>query len=197
MLIDEQVNDSNNNNKKANDNNIKFQIGDLVWAKLSGHPWWPCMVSNPLSSQSNTTSSLNNQLHYRLVGATRPKRFVYVEFYGPARENAWISESSLIEYKGVDAFKVYAQDQVDQAQAKSAKEKLADKFQLKVSLAKRDYWEKAVNEADLACLLSITERVQFFLKKINETSQLKTSQFQLFQDDGIMHSIVFFLQINK
>ena len=23
----------------------KYLVGDLVWAKVSGHPWWPCMVS--------------------------------------------------------------------------------------------------------------------------------------------------------
>ena len=23
----------------------KWLVGDLLWAKVSGHPWWPCMVS--------------------------------------------------------------------------------------------------------------------------------------------------------
>lgn len=22
-----------------------FEVGDMVWAKMSGFPWWPCMVS--------------------------------------------------------------------------------------------------------------------------------------------------------
>lgn len=23
----------------------KYVIGDLIWAKMTGHPWWPCMVT--------------------------------------------------------------------------------------------------------------------------------------------------------
>lgn len=24
---------------------LRYSVGDLVWAKVSGYPWWPCMVS--------------------------------------------------------------------------------------------------------------------------------------------------------
>jgi len=23
----------------------KWQVGDVLWAKVTGHPWWPCMVA--------------------------------------------------------------------------------------------------------------------------------------------------------
>jgi len=139
----------------------KFQIGDLVWAKPSRgiHPWWPCMVSSASGVKPPTSSS--------------SKRYVYVEFFGPISENAWISEASLITYNGVEAFKIYAQDQVDQAIAKSTKEKLADKYQLKISLSKRDQWEKAVQEADMATCISTAERCQLFVNK-----KKKLSMFQ-------------------
>ena len=117
----------------------KYQVGDLVWAKVSGHPWWPCIVSR------DSTGS-----HVKEVGTSRPKRHFYVEFFGPAVEHAWVAEGGLIEYKGIEAFKTYAQDQVDQAPTKSAKEKLAERFQLKVALTRRDHWETGVEEADEA-----------------------------------------------
>lgn len=24
---------------------LRYNVGDLVWSKVSGYPWWPCMVS--------------------------------------------------------------------------------------------------------------------------------------------------------
>ena len=24
---------------------VSFSVGDVVWTKVSGYPWWPCMVS--------------------------------------------------------------------------------------------------------------------------------------------------------
>lgn len=161
----------------------EFNIGDLVWAKLSGHPWWPCMVS----------AAPNSSLHYRLMGASRPKRYVYVEFFGPGIEHAWISEPSLIDYQGVDSFKIYAQDQVDQATAKSAKEKLADKYQLKVSLAKRDQWEKAVTEADNAMNITLDERIQLFNSKLAESRASDSEHHNLLDhNEGffITHSVI-------
>jgi hypothetical protein len=124
---------------------IRYALGDLVWAKLTGHPWWPCMVTQPNDLDSNDT-----YVKYVGIGKSKPKRMFYVEFFGPSVEHAWVFESFLIEYRGVEAFKTFAQDQVDQALSKSAKEKLAERYQLKVALSKRDNWEMAVKEADVA-----------------------------------------------
>lgn len=27
------------------DEGASFAVGDLIWAKMTGYPWWPCMVS--------------------------------------------------------------------------------------------------------------------------------------------------------
>jgi hypothetical protein len=138
--------DSNNSTtieqqpSNSSSNEIKFNIGDLVWAKVSGHPWWPCTVATDHSEDN----------HVKFIGAVRPKRMFYVKFFGPSVEHAWVNESCLIEYKGIESFKTYAQDQVDQAPTKSQKEKLAERFQLKVALTRRDHWERAVDEADNA-----------------------------------------------
>lgn len=32
-------------NKEEKVHLLKYNIGDLVWSKVSGFPWWPCMVS--------------------------------------------------------------------------------------------------------------------------------------------------------
>ncbi len=103
---------------------------------------------------------------------SKSKRMFYVEFFGPSIEHAWVFESLLIEYRGIEAFKTYAQDQVDQAVTKSAKEKLAERYQLKVALSKREQWELAVKDADKALHLTIEERKSTFLaNKITNKSK--------------------------
>lgn len=32
-------------------------VGDLLWAKMTGHPWWPCMLSYDPSLGLYTRSS--------------------------------------------------------------------------------------------------------------------------------------------
>ena len=73
----------------------------------------------------------------------------FIEFFGPLKERAWLSYHSIFIYKGIESFKIYAQDQVDRATSKTAKEKLAERFQLKVALNRRDQWEVAIEQADM------------------------------------------------
>lgn len=156
---EQSLNQSLINNNHYNE--IKYHIGDLVWAKVGGHPWWPCMIT---SAPSNEV--LNECItHVKYIGTTRPKRMFYVQFFGTSIEHAWVPEGCLIDYGGIEAFKTYAQDQVDQAVTKSAKEKLAERFQLKVALSRRENWELAVKEADLAMKKSISERKLYFTNK--------------------------------
>ena len=143
----------NNENEEL----FKYNVGDLVWAKVSGHPWWPCIVSLSIETLPPT--------HIKYIGVTRPKRMFFVEFFGPSIEHAWVSEGCLIDYKGVEEFKVSAQMQVNQAITKSAKEKLAYRFQLKVALSRRDHWEQAVLQADTWLNKDSAERNDFITKK--------------------------------
>ena len=73
----------------------------------------------------------------------------FIELFGAVEEKVWLCQNSLFKYRGIESFKTYAQDQVDRAASKSVKEKLAERFQLKVALNKRDQWEQAIEQADL------------------------------------------------
>jgi hypothetical protein len=139
---DDEFNDNQSEITSSTESGIEvvnYNPGNLVWAKVTGHPWWPCVISR----DGNDGDS-----YFKSFGSLRTKRMFYVEFFGPSSEHAWICEGSLLEYKGIEAFKAYAQDQVDEAPTKSQKEKLAERFQLKVSLKRRENWERAVEEAD-------------------------------------------------
>jgi hypothetical protein len=159
--------------------NIKYNVGDLVWAKLSGHPWWPCMISNSPNNQNTnesqeTSTFANNLSHVKYIGTTRQKCSYYVLFFGPSFEHAWVGESCLIEFKGIEAFKSYAQNLVYQASTKSGKERLADKFQLKIASSRKEQWEQGVREADFALSKLIPERKLYFLKKYSNKQKTKS-----------------------
>jgi hypothetical protein len=163
-----QLNSTSNNDQSStyyptSSELLKYHASDLVWAKVSGHPWWPCMISSDVNE---------NNAHVKSIGSSRSKRLYFVEFFGPSVEHAWVNEGCLIEYKGIEAFKTYAQDEVDQAPTKSQKEKLAERFQLKVALTRRDHWERAVQEADEALSKRKAERKQYFYDKTMLTGSI-------------------------
>lgn len=35
----------NNNSHHGASSSAHFKVGDIVWAKVNNHPWWPCCVS--------------------------------------------------------------------------------------------------------------------------------------------------------
>jgi len=97
----------------------------------------------------------------------------FVVFYGSTADFAWVSDAAIIAYQGVEAFTKYAQEMVDKAQTKSQKEQLTERFQLKVTIGRREDWEMAVREADEALkqtseirLQEIDPKVQFYTNKV-------------------------------
>ncbi|KAL0983852.1 hypothetical protein UPYG_G00133740 [Umbra pygmaea] len=67
-----------------------FSAGALVWAKLEGHPWWPCMVvPQPLSGQQMRGKGKNQRLH--------------VHFFDEPPTRGWVSTKYTREYQGSDS----------------------------------------------------------------------------------------------
>ncbi|XP_036429508.1 DNA mismatch repair protein Msh6 [Colossoma macropomum] len=67
-----------------------FHAGDLVWAKLEGHPWWPCMVvPHPLNGQ-------------QMRGKGRDQR-THVHFFDEPPTRGWVRTQYIREYKGSDS----------------------------------------------------------------------------------------------
>ncbi|XP_076019011.1 DNA mismatch repair protein Msh6 [Genypterus blacodes] len=67
-----------------------FSAGALVWAKLEGHPWWPCMVvPQPLSGQ-------------QMRGKGRKQR-IHVHFFDEPPTRGWVSTKYVRAYQGSDS----------------------------------------------------------------------------------------------
>ena len=64
-----------------------FNAGSLVWAKLEGHPWWPCMVvPQPLSGLQMRGRGRNQRIH--------------VHFFDEPPTRGWVSAKYVREYLG-------------------------------------------------------------------------------------------------
>ncbi|MED6287082.1 DNA mismatch repair protein msh6 [Characodon lateralis] len=67
-----------------------FSAGALVWAKLEGHPWWPCMVvPQPLTGQQMRGRGRGQRLH--------------VHFFDEPPTRGWVSTKYIREYQGSDS----------------------------------------------------------------------------------------------
>ncbi|XP_051503777.1 DNA mismatch repair protein Msh6-like [Myxocyprinus asiaticus] len=68
----------------------KYNAGTLVWAKMEGHPWWPCMVvPQPLSGQQMRGRGRDQRLH--------------VHFFDEPPTRGWVNTKYIREYQGSDS----------------------------------------------------------------------------------------------
>ncbi|XP_016132025.1 DNA mismatch repair protein Msh6 isoform X3 [Sinocyclocheilus grahami] len=74
-------------NAKEREPSSIFSAGTLVWAKLEGHPWWPCMiVPQPLTGQ-------------QMRGRGREQR-LHVHFFDEPPTRGWVNTKYIREYHG-------------------------------------------------------------------------------------------------
>ncbi|XP_078534736.1 histone-lysine N-methyltransferase NSD2 [Lissotriton helveticus] len=138
---------------------VKYSVGDVVWAKVSGYPWWPCMVSiDPILER-----------HTRLKGQKKSSWQYHVQFFGSAPERGWIPEKSLITFEGQEQFDDLCQESVKLATTKAEKAKLLKPIAVKL----RDQWETGLKQAKESLTLSMEDRqLKYTFVYINERPNL-------------------------
>jgi hypothetical protein len=122
---------------------IKWNIGDVVWGHVSGHPWWPGMVSSDPFSGLFTT----------LTAGARVSRQYFVQYFGDEAERAWVRESSCMAFEGKQAFQEMGDSQIKVTK----KNKLIQAFV--PNQRRKAPWYLAVDEAEDARGLGREERI--------------------------------------
>ncbi|XP_029448352.1 histone-lysine N-methyltransferase NSD2 [Rhinatrema bivittatum] len=123
---------------------LKYNVGDLVWSKVSGYPWWPCMVSSDPVLHS----------HSRLKGKRKCARQFHVQFFGNAPERAWIFEKNIVLFEGEQQYEQLRQESARQALTKAEKIKMLKPISGKL----RVQWEIGIMQAKDAVSMSVQER---------------------------------------
>lgn len=80
-----------NSSLQSNAGVASWLIGDVVWSKIPGHPWWPSMVAY----------EPNNAVYFRFKGRAR---YYHVQFFGQDPVRGWVSERSVIKFEGKVVF---------------------------------------------------------------------------------------------
>jgi len=128
-------------------NAAKWKLGDMLWAKVSGHPWWPCIVL-PDPGQSSWCKPLQRRQNAMLVQ-------YHVRFYGEENERGWVPETSVIKFRGRKAFDNYAERMVA--------EHRRDRKSFAVSSSRKRAWDLAVSEATKAHTLPRRQRIEAWM----------------------------------
>eukprot|EP00057_Strongylocentrotus_purpuratus_P010549 XP_011665023.1 PREDICTED: histone-lysine N-methyltransferase NSD2 isoform X2 [Strongylocentrotus purpuratus] len=124
----------------------EWLVGDLVWSKVSGHPWWPCMVAyDP-----------NLGIYTRMKGSIgKTYRMYHVQFFGEVPERGWVSGSSMKKFSGRDQYDSLVEEMVSKVR-KAERSRMLSK--LAVKPCRRNAWDAAISECEKALPMSRHER---------------------------------------
>ncbi|KAM9354803.1 histone-lysine N-methyltransferase NSD2 [Pholidichthys leucotaenia] len=77
---------------------IPFSVGDLVWTKVAGYPWWPCMVA--------TDPQTNSYFKYKkeVPANCRSGLFYHVQYFGDAPERGYIFQKYIVSFTGEEQY---------------------------------------------------------------------------------------------
>ncbi|NXR35893.1 MSH6 protein, partial [Zosterops hypoxanthus] len=65
----------------------EYSPGDLVWAKMEGYPWWPCLIYNHPTEKT-------------IVRGKGKSTRIHVQFFDDSPTRGWVSVKYLKPYKG-------------------------------------------------------------------------------------------------
>ncbi|XP_015754821.1 PREDICTED: histone-lysine N-methyltransferase NSD2-like isoform X2 [Acropora digitifera] len=118
-------------------------VGDVVWSKIPGHPWWPSMVSyDP-----------NTAVSFKYKGRAR---FYHVQFFGQDPVRGWVAERSILKFEGRQNF-----------------ENSLHGKQLKIAQKRISLWESAVSVAEKAKPMNRHERQLCYTFKYYDKNETK------------------------
>uniref|UniRef100_A0A673XU33 Nuclear receptor binding SET domain protein 2 n=1 Tax=Salmo trutta TaxID=8032 RepID=A0A673XU33_SALTR len=73
-----------------------FSVGDVVWTKVSGYPWWPCMVS--------TDPEVNTHRKHKAMNSRTAGIMYHVQYFGDTLGRGYICEKNMVSFRGEEQY---------------------------------------------------------------------------------------------
>ncbi|XP_073340595.1 histone-lysine N-methyltransferase NSD2 [Pagrus major] len=128
---------------------MSFSVGDLVWTKVSGYPWWPCMVT--------TDPEFSSHFKPKQKASSRSGLLYHVQYFGDAPERGYIFEKNMVSFTGEDQYQELSQGNKQPA-ARVIHKKTAPSVPRKLQVQ----WNMGVIQAKEAVSMSLDERMANF-----------------------------------
>ncbi|KAK7788886.1 hypothetical protein R5R35_013451 [Gryllus longicercus] len=153
---------SQSSNEGLNTEESEWLPGDLLWARIGRHPFWPCVVvvdpRNAMYLETKRTGRSSQQQ-------------VHVQYFGDNGSRSWVSVNQIMKYSGKNNLLKFAE-------TKKKDKRYSTAFP---QPGKNQKWDYAVKEAEEAVPKSRNERILFFEEfypiftqhKNDEKSQVK------------------------
>ncbi|NXY46191.1 NSD1 protein, partial [Ceuthmochares aereus] len=111
---------------------VKYEVGDLVWAKFNRRPWWPCTICHDPVLDCHSKMKVSNR---------RPYREYYVDALGEPSEKTWVAGKAIVLFEGRHQFEeLPVLWRRGSQKEKSYKHKVPQRFMAK--------WEVSVGQAE-------------------------------------------------
>uniref|UniRef100_A0A672MJ91 Histone-lysine N-methyltransferase NSD2-like n=1 Tax=Sinocyclocheilus grahami TaxID=75366 RepID=A0A672MJ91_SINGR len=123
---------------------LQFSVGDVIWTKVSGYPWWPCMI----------TTDPEFNMHFRSKVNSRTGLLYHVQYFGNAPERGYVFEKSMVTFSGKHQYQSLCRSNKLPIDISGRKRAVPRKF--------REQWETGVSQATEALGLLLEERLAKF-----------------------------------
>ncbi|NWI28136.1 NSD1 protein, partial [Sula dactylatra] len=111
---------------------VKYEVGDLVWAKFNRRPWWPCTICHDPVLDCHSKMKVSNR---------RPYREYYVDALGETSEKTWVAGKAIVLFEGRHQFEeLPVLRRRGKQKEKGYKHKVPQRFMAK--------WEVSVGQAE-------------------------------------------------
>ncbi|XP_022606381.1 histone-lysine N-methyltransferase NSD2 [Seriola dumerili] len=129
---------------------IRFSVGDLVWTKVSGYPWWPCMVT--------TDPEISSHFKQKQKANSRSGLLYHVQYFGDAPERGYIFEKNMVSFSGEDQYQ-----ELSQGNKQAASRIIHKKTGPSVPRKLQAQWNMGIIQAKEALDMSLDERMANFV----------------------------------
>ncbi|KAK3573879.1 hypothetical protein QTP86_032857 [Hemibagrus guttatus] len=124
---------------------VQFSVGDVVWAKVFGYPWWPCMI----------TTDPEFNLHFRQNANNCRGLMYHIQYFSDAPERGYVAGKNLV---------IFSEREQYQSLCRGNKQTAVPSDGKKLSIPRkvRIPWDTGVSQATEAVALPVEERLAKF-----------------------------------